>query len=78
VRIRMQQLGSTKARFYRIVVAPKEAKRNGKFIEELGSYEPYPDSEKRKYVLLDFTRIKYWLGNGAQPMGLVRKLLGKV
>ena len=75
VKIRLRRMGAKKAPYYRIVVADSRSPRDGRFIEELGIYDPMADGEKIK---VDMERAKYWISNGAQPTDTVRGLLKKV
>ena len=75
VKIRLRRVGAKKAPFYRIVVADSRSPRDGRFIEELGVYDPMADGEKIK---VDMERAKYWISNGAQPTDTVRGLLKKI
>jgi len=75
VKIRLRRMGAKKAPYYRIVVADSRSPRDGRFIEELGVYDPMADGEKIK---VDMERAKYWISNGAQPTDTVRGLLKKV
>jgi small subunit ribosomal protein S16 len=68
-------MGAKKAPYYRIVVADSRSPRDGRFIEELGIYDPMADGEKIK---VDMERAKYWISNGAQPTDTVRGLLKKI
>lgn len=70
--IRMARGGKTHRPYYRIVVADKRARRDGKFVERLGSYDPLLPENKST---LNLERARYWLGTGAQPSERVRKLL---
>ena len=72
VKIRLARGGAKKAPFYRIVVADVRAKRDGRFIERLGSYNPMVQENR---FSLDVERTKYWLSVGAQPTDRVRKLM---
>lgn len=74
VKIRLRRMGSKKAPYYRIVVADSRSPRDGRFIEEIGTYDPLSESEKLK---VDLERAKYWIANGAQPTDTVRGLLKK-
>ena len=74
VKIRLRRVGAKKAPFYRIVVADSHSPRDGRFIEEIGVYDPMADSEKIK---VDMERAKYWIANGAQPTDTVKALLKK-
>ncbi len=75
VKIRLRRMGAKKAPYYRIVVADSRSPRDGRFIEELGTYDPMAEGEKIK---VDMERAKYWISNGAQPTDTVRGLLKKV
>ena len=75
VKIRLRRMGAKKAPYYRIVVADSRSPRDGRFIEELGTYDPMAEGEKIK---IDMERAKYWISNGAQPTDTVRGLLKKV
>lgn len=71
VKIRMKRMGAKKAPFYRIVVADSRRARNGRFIEELGYYNPISDP---KMFRVDADKVKSWVSNGAQPSDTVRRL----
>ena len=72
VKIRLARGGAKKAPFYRIVVADVRAKRDGRYIERLGSYNPMVQENR---FSIDVERTKYWLSVGAQPTDRVRKLM---
>ena len=74
VKIRLRRMGAKKAPYYRIVVADSRSPRDGRFIEEVGTYDPMADSEKLK---VNKERVEYWIANGAQPTDTVRGLLKK-
>ena len=74
VKIRLRRLGAKKAPFYRIVVADSRYPRDGRFIEEIGSYNPMTDPAT---VVIDAEKAKKWIANGAQPADTVRDLLKK-
>jgi small subunit ribosomal protein S16 len=74
VKIRLKRMGAKKAPFYRVVVADSRAPRDGKFIEEIGYYNPITEPAE---VKIDAEKAKKWLGTGAQPSDTVRKLLKK-
>ena len=74
VKIRLKRMGMKKKPFYRVVVADERSPRDGRFIEEIGTYDPLSESEKLK---VDLERAKYWIANGAQPTDTVRGLLKK-
>lgn len=78
VRIRLQRLGRRNLPVYRIVAANSKARRDGKYLERLGSYDPTPDPRGTKHISLNLERVKYWLGVGAQPSDTVAKMLAKV
>ena len=75
VKIRLRRMGAKKAPYYRVVVADSRAPRDGRFIEEIGTYDPMAEGDKIK---VDMERAKYWIANGAQPTDTVRGLLKKV
>ena len=75
VKIRLRRMGAKKAPFYRIVVADSRSPRDGRFIEELGTYDPSAEENKIK---VDMERAKYWIANCAQPTDTVRGLLKKL
>ncbi len=74
VKIRLRRMGSKKAPFYRIVVADSRSPRDGRFIEELGTYNPLTDPAEIK---VDAEKAQYWMKNGAQPTDTVKNLLKK-
>ena len=74
VKIRLKRMGSNKKPFYRIVVADVRAPRDGKFIEELGYYDPMKEP---KEIKIDEELAKKWLANGAQPTDTVKSLFKK-
>lgn len=74
VKIRLRRLGAKKAPFYRIVVADSRYPRDGRFIEEIGTYNPLCDPVEIK---VDGERVQQWIKNGAQPTDTVRALLKK-
>ena len=71
VKIRLKRMGQKKAPFYRIVVADARAPRDGKFIEEIGTYDPNQEPSAFK---VDEEAAKKWLNNGAQPTEVVGKI----
>ncbi len=75
VKIRLRRMGAKKAPYYRVVVADSHSPRDGRFIEELGTYDPMADGDKIK---VDMERVKYWISNGAQPTDTVRGLIKKL
>ena len=74
VKIRLRRMGAKKAPFYRVVVADSRFPRDGRFIEELGYYDPTKDPA---VVKIDSDKAKAWIANGAQPTDTVRVLLKK-
>ncbi len=74
VKIRLRRMGAKKAPFYRVVVADSRFPRDGRFIEEVGYYNPLTDPAE---VKVDAEAIKKWIGNGAQPTDTVKALLKK-
>ena len=74
VKIRLRRMGAKKAPFYRIVVADSRYPRDGRFIEEIGTYNPMTaDAE----VKINSERAQQWIKNGAQPTETVRDILKK-
>ncbi len=71
VKIRLRRMGAHKKPFYRIVVADSRAPRDGRFIEELGYYDPM---KKPADIKIDEEKAKKWLATGAQPTDTVKKL----
>ena len=71
VKIRLKRMGQKKAPFYRIVVADARAPRDGKFIEEIGTYDP---NQNPSVFKVDEEAAKKWLNNGAQPTEAVAKI----
>ena len=74
VKIRLRRVGAKKAPFYRVVVADSHFARDGRFIEEIGTYDPLTEPATIK---IDMERAKYWFSNGAQPTDTVRGPLKK-
>ena len=74
VKIRLRRMGAKKAPYYRIVVADSRSPRDGRFIEEIGTYDPLSETNSLR---VDLERAKYWIANGAQPTDTVRALLKK-
>ena len=74
VKIRLRRMGAKKAPFYRIVVADSRYPRDGRFIEEIGYYNPTTDPAELK---VDTERAQAWIKTGAQPTETVRDLLKK-
>ncbi len=74
VKIRLKRQGAKKAPFYRIVIADSRSPRDGRNIEEIGTYDPMATPAA---ININMERAKYWLANGAQPTDTVRGLLKK-
>jgi small subunit ribosomal protein S16 len=74
VKIRMKRIGAKNAPVFRIVVADGRSPRDGKFIEEIGTYHP---RQKGDNVKVDLERVKYWLSKGAQPSETVASFIKK-
>ena len=72
VKIRLRRMGAKKAPFYRVVVADSRYPRDGRFIEEVGTYDPTKNPSEFK---VDAEKAKKWLANGAQPTDTVRALM---
>lgn len=72
VKIRLRRMGAKKAPFYRVVVADSRYPRDGRFIEEIGYYDP---TKEPSVVYIDKEKADKWLANGAQPTDTVKKLL---
>jgi small subunit ribosomal protein S16 len=75
VKIRLKKFGTKKRPFYRIVVQDSRKPRDGAAIEEIGIYHPIEAAEKQ--IAFDEERARYWLGVGAQPTHIVRRLFNK-
>ena len=74
VKIRLRRMGAKKAPFYRIVVADSRFPRDGRFIEEIGTYNPMLEPSEFK---VDAEKVREWMKNGAQPTETVKTLLKK-
>ena len=74
VKIRLRRMGAKKAPFYSIVVADSRYPRDGRFIEEIGTYNPITDPAEIK---VDADKAKQWIANGAQPTDTVKDILKK-
>jgi small subunit ribosomal protein S16 len=72
VKIRLTRLGAHKRPFYRVIVADSRARRDGPFIEIIGTYDPLKEPSE---VKIDLEKAKHWLQNGAQPTDKVKKLM---
>ena len=74
VKIRLRRMGAKKAPFYRVVVADSRFPRDGRFIEEIGYYDP---TKEPTVVKIDAEKAQKWIANGAQPTDTVKALLKK-
>lgn len=74
VKIRLRRMGAKKAPYYRVVVADSRYPRDGRFIEEIGSYDPMKNPAEIK---IDAEKAAKWIGNGAQPTETVKVILKK-
>ncbi len=74
VKMRLRRMGAKKAPFYRVIVADSRSPRDGRFIDEIGYYNPLTNPAEIK---IDAEKAKKWLGNGAQPTETVKSLLKK-
>ena len=72
VKIRLRRMGAKKAPFYRVVVADSRYPRDGRFIEEIGYYDP---TKEPNVVKIDAEKAQQWIKNGAQPTDTVKKIL---
>ena len=72
VKIRLRRMGAKKAPFYRIVVADSRYPRDGRFIEEIGTYDP---TKEPSVINVDLEKASKWIANGAQPTDTVKKIL---
>ncbi len=72
VKMRLKRMGKKKAPFYRVVVADARSPRDGRFIEEIGTYDPTKNPSE---IHIDEEKAKKWLSNGAQPTETVGKIL---
>ena len=72
VKIRLRRMGAKKAPYYRVVVADSRYPRDGRFIEEVGYYDP---TKEPSVIKIDEEKAKTWLANGAQPTDTVKALL---
>jgi len=74
VRIRLKRIGAKKSPFYRIVVADSRSPRDGKFIEEIGTYNPLTEPAK---IMIDEEKALDWMQKGAKPSDTVRSIFSK-
>jgi small subunit ribosomal protein S16 len=76
VKIRLKRVGAKNHPVYRLVVADSRSPRDGRFIEEVGTYNP--ERKGQDNFQLDYDRVQYWLGQGAQPSETVSSLIKRV
>ncbi len=74
VKMRLRRMGSKKAPFYRVVIADSRSPRDGRFVEEIGYYNPLTEPSTIK---IDEEKVQTWIKNGAQPTDTVKKLIEK-
>ncbi len=74
VRLRLTRLGAKKRPFYRVIATDSRTRRDGRYLENLGTYDPGQGDTALK---LDLARVDYWIGVGAQPSDTVRDLIAK-
>lgn len=77
LKIRLQRRGTTNAPTHSIVVAESKSPRDGKFVEELGSYNPQARGQAPVILIRDLSRVDYWLGIGAQASDTVSGIIKK-
>jgi small subunit ribosomal protein S16 len=77
IKIRLSRGGTKKRPVYKVVIADSRRARDGKFIEKVGFFNPLLPKDKKERVGLEAERIKYWLGQGAQPTTRVARILGE-
>ncbi len=77
LKLRLSRGGTKKRPVYKVVVADSRFARDGRFIEKVGFFNPLLPKEKKERVGLEAERIKYWLGQGAQPTTRVARILGE-
>ena len=75
MKIRLARGGSKKRPFYRIVAADSRMRRDGRYIERLGTYNPLLPKDSEERVKMDMERVQYWLGEGATPTDRVARML---
>ena len=77
LKLRLSRGGTKKRPVYKVVVADSRFARDGRFIEKVGFFNPLLPKEKKERIGLEAERIKYWLGQGAQPTTRVARILGE-
>jgi small subunit ribosomal protein S16 len=78
LKIRMSRGGTKKRPFYKIVIADARSPRDGRFIERIGHYNPLLTKDHADRVKIDIDRVKYWLGQGAQPSDRIERFLAEM
>ncbi len=78
LKIRLSRWGAKKRPFYRIVVADARAPRDGRFVENIGTFDPLKPSEDANRLVLDAEKAKAWIAKGAQPTDRVLRLLASI
>ncbi|XP_064608871.1 small ribosomal subunit protein bS16m-like [Liolophura sinensis] len=76
VAIRLALYGCANRPFYHIVAIPHRRSRNGRVLEQIGSFDPLPNLDNEKLVAINFERLRYWLASGAEPSLPMQILLG--
>ena len=77
IKIRLSRGGTKKRPVYKVVIADSRRARDGRFIEKVGFFNPLLPKDKKERVGLEAERIKYWVGQGAQPTARVARILGE-
>jgi small subunit ribosomal protein S16 len=72
IKVRLSRHGSKKRPYYHLVVTDGERPRDGRFIEQVGTYDPKKPMEEAR---IDHSRVEYWVGHGAQPTPIAKKVL---
>ena len=78
LKIRLSRWGAKKRPFYRIVVADARAPRDGRFVENIGTFDPRQPTEDKNRLVLDAEKAKAWIAKGAQPTDRVLRLLASI
>ena len=74
VKMRLKRMGAKKAPFYRVVVADSRSPRDGRFIDQIGTYNPMTEPST---IVLDKAKVEQWIKNGAKPTDTVKNLIAK-
>ncbi|XBC41625.1 MAG: 30S ribosomal protein S16 [Buchnera aphidicola (Kaburagia rhusicola rhusicola)] len=75
VKIRLSRVGVKKRPFYQVIIADSRCPRNGRFIEKVGFFNPIPSQNPSNDIYINYTRIKYWIKNGALMSSRVKHLI---